>query len=88
MTTPPPGGSGPTLKATDLRYRNAGQILLNRFSALVRIGRAYQVGNQVFRQQIAGFLSGLDPLPMGWERMPDGVCITADPTHAPQVESL
>ncbi len=33
-------------------------------------------------------LSGLDPLPIGWERLPDGVCITADPTHSPQVESL
>ena len=54
MTTPPPGGSGPTLKATDLRYRNAGQILLNRFSALVRIGRAYQVGNQVFGLLVDG----------------------------------
>lgn len=33
-------------------------------------------------------LSGLEPLPMGWERLPEGVCVTCDATHAPQVESL
>jgi HD-GYP domain-containing protein (c-di-GMP phosphodiesterase class II) len=58
----PLGGGGPSLKPTDLRFRQAGQILLNRFSALIRIGRAYQVGNQVFRTQISGFILGLDPV--------------------------
>jgi glutamine amidotransferase len=33
-------------------------------------------------------LSGLDPLPIGWERLPDRVCVTADPTHAPQIEAF
>ncbi len=33
-------------------------------------------------------LSGLEPLPMGWERLPERVCVSADPTHAPQIEAL
>lgn len=33
-------------------------------------------------------VAGLDPLPVGWERLPDNVCLTAEPTGAPESEPL
>lgn len=33
-------------------------------------------------------VSGLDAVPMGWERLPDGICVSAEPTGAPESEPL
>jgi HD-GYP domain-containing protein (c-di-GMP phosphodiesterase class II) len=42
--------------------RELGTALLSRLSALVRIGRSYQVENQVFEAQLDGFMSALNPV--------------------------
>lgn len=54
----PPTGS----RATDDRYRNQGQLILTRLHGLIRVSRSYEVGNQVFRQQLELFLGALDPV--------------------------
>jgi glutamine amidotransferase len=33
-------------------------------------------------------VAGLEELPPGWERLPDGICVTAEPTGAPESEAL
>ncbi|HTK31146.1 MAG TPA: HD domain-containing phosphohydrolase [Candidatus Saccharimonadaceae bacterium] len=53
---PPPIDTRPT----DVRYRDMGLQLILRLLAVIRIGRSYQVGNQVFRAQLEGFMKALD----------------------------
>ena len=43
----------------DQRYREHGLALILRLAALIRVGRAYQVGNQVFSTQMATFIQTL-----------------------------
>lgn len=33
-------------------------------------------------------VSGLESTPPGWERLPDGICVSAEPTGAPETEPL
>jgi HD-GYP domain-containing protein (c-di-GMP phosphodiesterase class II) len=48
-------------RPADERLRECGLDLITRLLALVRIGRSYQVDNQVFRQQLHTFLEALAP---------------------------
>ena len=36
----------------DVRYRRIGRILVQRFNALIRMGRSYSVDNKVFQAQL------------------------------------
>lgn len=46
----------------DERYREMGLNLMMRVLALIRVGRAYRVENQVFRIQLDAMMKGLEPL--------------------------
>ena len=43
------------------RYRELGVRLLQRINTMVRVGRAYKVGNTVFGHQVTGFLELVGP---------------------------
>lgn len=53
-----PGGAA---KSLDDQYRVLGLRVIQRFNALVRMGRAYQVENQVFVKQMHEFLNTIGP---------------------------
>jgi HD-GYP domain-containing protein (c-di-GMP phosphodiesterase class II) len=57
---PGPGLNGP--QPLDEQYRAQGLRVVQRFNALVRMGRAYQVENQVFRQQMVQFTETAGPV--------------------------
>lgn len=58
---PKPGGlDGP--QPIDEQYRMLGLRVVQRFNALVRMGRAYQVENQVFRKQMVDFIDTIGPI--------------------------
>ena len=58
---PKPGGlDGP--QPIDEQYRALGLRVIQRFNAMVRMGRAYQVENQVFRKQMADFSTTVAPI--------------------------
>jgi HD-GYP domain-containing protein (c-di-GMP phosphodiesterase class II) len=46
----------------DERYREMGLNLMMRVLALIRVGRAYRVDNQVFRVQLDTLMKALEPL--------------------------
>jgi HD-GYP domain-containing protein (c-di-GMP phosphodiesterase class II) len=46
----------------DERYREMGLNLMMRVLALIRVGRAYRVDNQVFRVQLDTMMKALEPL--------------------------
>jgi HD-GYP domain-containing protein (c-di-GMP phosphodiesterase class II) len=52
----------PAVRPADERLRACGQDLVMRLLALVRVGRSYQVENQVFRQQLRTFVGALQPV--------------------------
>jgi HD-GYP domain-containing protein (c-di-GMP phosphodiesterase class II) len=54
-----PGGAA---KSLDDQYRLLGLRIIQRFNSLVRMGRAYQVENQVFRKQLVDFLETVKPV--------------------------
>jgi len=54
------GLSGP--QPIDEQYRALGLRIIQRFNALVRMGRAYQVENQVFRKQMSDFIETVQPV--------------------------
>ncbi len=56
------GVNPPTARPADDRLRACGLDLVMRFLALVRVGRSYQVENQVFQQQLLGLLEALRPV--------------------------
>lgn len=59
--SPKPGGlDGP--QPIDEQYRQLGLRVIQRFNALVRMGRAYQVENQVFRKQMTHFIDTIGPI--------------------------
>ncbi len=58
MTNQPPG----SLRPYDERLRALGDQIVQRFLALVRVGRSYEVGNQVFRFQLQHFLDAIRPV--------------------------
>jgi HD-GYP domain-containing protein (c-di-GMP phosphodiesterase class II) len=53
-----PAGRGDARPA-DQRYREVGLKLIQRLTSLIRIGKAYQVGNQVFTQQLNNFFEAV-----------------------------
>ncbi len=52
----------PAIRPADERLRAGGLDLVVRLLALVRVGRSYPVENQVFQQQMLGFLEALQPV--------------------------
>jgi HD-GYP domain-containing protein (c-di-GMP phosphodiesterase class II) len=50
------------VRPADERLRACGLDLVMRLLALVRVGRSYQVENQVFRQQLRAFVQALQPV--------------------------
>ena len=67
MTPAPDETPQVSARPPDQRYREQGLALILRLAALIRIGRAYQVGNQVFSQQMAGFVQSLQAVLAGSE---------------------
>jgi HD-GYP domain-containing protein (c-di-GMP phosphodiesterase class II) len=59
----------------DERLREQGLGIIMRFLALVRIGRSYQVENQVFHQQLATFIESLGPV---FAESPEAVLVSLD----------
>jgi hypothetical protein len=59
--TPKPPDETPQVSSRppDQRFREQGLTLILRLAALIRVGRAYQVGNQVFSAQMTGFVQAL-----------------------------
>src|SRR4029077_11755008 len=59
--TPKPPDETPQVSSRppDQRFREHGLTLILRLAALIRVGRAYQVGNQVFSAQMTGFVQAL-----------------------------
>ncbi|MGH7740522.1 MAG: HD-GYP domain-containing protein, partial [Candidatus Eiseniibacteriota bacterium] len=51
------------------RLREAGQLLILRLLAMVRVGKAYRVGNQAFRAQLDLFLGAVLPVAQEFEEM-------------------
>lgn len=56
----PRGLDGP--QPIDEQYRALGLRVIQRLNALVRMGRAYQVENQVFRKQMVDFIEAVRPI--------------------------
>jgi HD-GYP domain-containing protein (c-di-GMP phosphodiesterase class II) len=52
----------PAIRPGDERLREYGFTIITRFLALVRIGRSYEVENQVFVQQLVSFTASLAPV--------------------------
>ena len=71
MTESPRSASRPQ----DERLRAHGLDVIMRFLALVRIGRSYQVENQVFRQQLIAFVESLGPV---FAEAPEAVLVSLD----------
>ena len=49
-------------RGTDFKLRESGLRLVMRLAGVIRIGRAYQVGNQVFNEQMRSFYDALKPV--------------------------
>jgi HD-GYP domain-containing protein (c-di-GMP phosphodiesterase class II) len=60
--TPAVEGTTGEHRASDFKLRDAGLRFVMRLAGLVRIGRAYQVGNTVFNEQMRGFYDALRPV--------------------------
>ena len=52
----------PAIRPGDERLRDLGLSIIMRFLALVRVGRSYQVENQVFLRQLLAFIESLGPV--------------------------
>lgn len=65
----------PAGRPRDERLREHGLGVIMRFLALVRIGRSYQVENQVFHQQLGAFVESLGPV---FAEAPEAVLISLD----------
>jgi HD-GYP domain-containing protein (c-di-GMP phosphodiesterase class II) len=59
---PRPEGGLSGAQPLDEQYRALGLRIVQRFNALVRMGRAYQVENQVFRKQLVEFVATAGPI--------------------------
>ena len=68
-------GPRPAGRPRDERLRELGLGVIMRFLALVRIGRSYQVENQVFHQQLIAFIESLGPV---FAEVPEAVLISLD----------
>jgi HD-GYP domain-containing protein (c-di-GMP phosphodiesterase class II) len=49
-------------RGAEFKLRDAGLRLVMRLAGVIRIGRAYQVGNQVFNEQMRTFFDSLKPV--------------------------
>jgi HD-GYP domain-containing protein (c-di-GMP phosphodiesterase class II) len=65
----------PTFRPADERCRDQGLLLIVRFHALLRVGRSYRVGNQVFHKQCTSFLDVLAPV---FEDAPEAILVSLD----------
>jgi HD-GYP domain-containing protein (c-di-GMP phosphodiesterase class II) len=65
----------PAFRPADERCRDQGLVMLVRFHALMRVGRSYRVGNQVFHQQCEAFLETLAPI---FVDAPEAVLVSLD----------
>ena len=65
----------PAIRPADERLREQGLPIIMRFLSLIRVGRSYQVGNQVFRQQIVAFIEALGPV---FAEAPEAVLVSLD----------
>lgn len=61
-SNPDPAGGLNGPQPIDEQYRAVGLRIIQRFNALVRMGRAYQVENQVFRHQLVEFVAAVQPV--------------------------
>lgn len=59
----------------DERYREFGLNLMMRVLALIRVGRAYRVDNQVFRTQLETMMKALEPM---FAEMPEMVLVALE----------
>jgi HD-GYP domain-containing protein (c-di-GMP phosphodiesterase class II) len=51
------------------RLREAGQLIILRLLAMVRVGKAYRVGNQAFRAQLELFIGAIQPVAAEFEEV-------------------
>jgi len=65
----------PASRPRDERLREHGLGVIMRFLSLVRIGRSYQVENQVFHQQLSAFIESLGPV---FAEAPEAVLVSLD----------
>ena len=65
----------PSVRPADERLREQGLQLVMRLLALIRVGRSYQVENQVFRQQTEALLATLGPV---FAEGPEAVLVSLD----------
>lgn len=65
----------PTFRPADERARVHGLQLIVRFHAMLRVGRSYRVGNQVFLKQCEAFLDALKPV---FDDTPEAVLVSLD----------
>lgn len=65
----------PAIRPGDERLRELGSAIIMRFLALVRIGRSYEVENQVFVQQLVAFIESLGPV---FAEAPEAVLVSLD----------
>jgi HD-GYP domain-containing protein (c-di-GMP phosphodiesterase class II) len=49
-------------RASDFAMREAGLRMVMRLAGVVRIGRAYEVGNRLFNEQLASFFEAIRPV--------------------------
>lgn len=59
---PAPEGAAGDGRGTDFKLRDSGLRLVMRLAGVIRIGRAYQVGNSVFNEQMRTFYDVLRPV--------------------------
>ncbi len=65
----------PSIRPGDERLRQQGLQIIMRFLALIRVGRSYQVDNQVFRQQLLAFIEAMRPV---FVEVPEAILISLD----------
>ena len=62
-------GAAQDARPREDRLREAGQLIILRLLAMVRVGKAYTVGNQAFRAQLDLFLGAVLPVATEFEEM-------------------
>jgi HD-GYP domain-containing protein (c-di-GMP phosphodiesterase class II) len=62
-------GAAADARPREERLREAGQLIILRLLAMVRVGKAYRVGNQAFRAQVDLFLGAVLPVATEFEEM-------------------
>jgi HD-GYP domain-containing protein (c-di-GMP phosphodiesterase class II) len=66
----PSGARGPIdTRPREDRLREAGQLIILRLLAMIRVGKAYRVGNQAFRAQLDLFIGAIQPITAEFKEM-------------------